>query len=128
MRVRPPDTRPVGRDTGGGAVRSRRIALQVAAGLAAAVTVAACGGSSSTSTGAGTKDKVVQEKSSAGNQLVVLADDQHLQTADNVVPVVQAKLDTPPLEQALNGVTKVMTTDDLVALNKQADVERKTPA
>jgi osmoprotectant transport system substrate-binding protein len=109
-------------------MRSGRTSLTLASLLVAGLTMTACGGSSSTSTGAGTKDSVKTDKSSAGDQLVVLADDQHLQTADNVVPVVLAKIDTPPLEQALNSVTKVLTTDDLVALNKQADVERKTPA
>ncbi|MCW2572640.1 MAG: Glycine betaine/choline-binding protein of an ABC-type transport system, partial [Frankiales bacterium] len=75
--------------------------------------------------GSGTLDKA---KSSAGNELVVLADDQHLQTVDNVVPVVNAKVDTPPLEQALNAVSKVLTTDDLLTMNKSADIDRKSPA
>lgn len=106
-------------------MRSRRYALSLVAG---AVLVAGCGGSSTTSTASGTLDAPSKAASSAGDELVVLTDDQHLQTVDNVVPVVSAKVDSPALEQALNGVTKVLTTDDLVGLNKSADVERKTPA
>ena len=105
-------------------MRSRRNPTHVLAVVAAALVVAGCG-SSGTSTGAGTLDK---EKSSAGDELVVLADDQHLQTVDNVIPVVNAKVDTPQLEQALNAVSKVLTTDDLLAMNKSADLERKSPA
>ena len=106
-------------------MRSRRNPTYVIATVAAAMLLAGCGGSSSTSTGAGTVD---QEKSSAGDELVVLADDQHLQTVDNVIPVVNAKVDSPQLEQALNAVSKVLTTDDLLAMNKAADIERKSPA
>ncbi|MDX6196913.1 MAG: osmoprotectant transport system substrate-binding protein [Actinomycetota bacterium] len=106
-------------------MRSRRNPMHLLAVVAAALVLAGCGGSSSTSTGAGTLDK---QKSSAGDELVVLADDQHLQTVDNVVPVVNAKVDTPQLEQALNAVSKVLTTDDLLAMNKSADIDRKSPA
>src|SRR5919107_3899838 len=106
-------------------MRSRRTPMHVLTALCVALVVAGCGGSSATSLGAGTLDK---EKSSAGDELVVLTDDQHLQTVDNVIPVVNAKVDTPQLEQALNAVSKVLTTDDLLAMNKAADIERKTPA
>jgi osmoprotectant transport system substrate-binding protein len=106
-------------------MRSRRNPIFAIIALAAAVVLAGCGGSSSTSTGAGTLDK---PKSSAGNELVALADDLHLQTVDNVVPVVNAKVDSPQLEQALNAVSKVLTTDDLLTMNKSADIDRKSPA
>lgn len=106
-------------------MRSRRNPMHVAALAAAALVLTACG--SGDSTADGTKDSPSKAASSAGNELVVLTDDQHLQTVDNIVPVVQAKIDTPALETALNGVTKQLTTDELVGLNKQADVERKTP-
>lgn len=106
-------------------MRTRRTALSL---VVAGLVLAGCGGSSSTSTGAGTVDTPTKAASSAGDELVVLTDDQHLQTVDNIVPVVSAKVDSPALEQALNGVTKVLTTADLVGLNKSADVERKTPA
>ena len=109
-------------------MRSRHNPMHVATLAALALALAGCGGSSSTSTGNGTADKPTHATSSAGNELVVLADDQHLQTVDNIIPVVQDKISSPALEQALNAVTKALTTDDLVGLNEQADVERKTPA
>jgi osmoprotectant transport system substrate-binding protein len=96
--------------------------MHLAVAAATALVLTACGGGDSTAEG--TAD---QPASSAGNELVVLADDLHLQTVDNIVPVVQAKVATPALETALNGVTKQLTTSDLVGLNKQADLERKTP-
>jgi osmoprotectant transport system substrate-binding protein len=94
--------------------------------LALSATVAACGGSSDSD------DSVTSGSSpagsSAGNELVVLADDLHLQTVDNIIPAINAKVSSPQLEEALNKTLQGMTTADLVALNKQADVERKTPA
>jgi osmoprotectant transport system substrate-binding protein len=106
-------------------MRSRCKPMHLTVAVAAALVLAGCGGSSTQSTGSGTVDT---PKSSAGDELVVLADDQHLQTVDNVVPVVNAKVDTPPLEQALNAVSKVLTTDDLLTMNKSADIDRKSPA
>ena len=94
--------------------------------LALTATLTACGGSSDGD------DSVTSGSSpagsSAGNELVVLADDLHLQTVDNVIPAINAKVSTPQLEEALNKTLQGLTTADLVGLNRQADVERKTPA
>ncbi|MCW2500145.1 MAG: glycine/betaine transporter substrate-binding protein [Frankiales bacterium] len=65
--------------------------------------------------------------SSAGDVLVVLPDDLHLQTVDNVTPVVRTAKLTPAVQQALDKVSAALTTDELVALNKQVDVDRKSP-
>lgn len=67
---------------------------------------------------------------STGNpdDLVVLEDDQQLQTVDNVVPVVQTEAATEPLRAALDAVSAALTTEDLIALNRRADVERESPA
>ncbi len=59
--------------------------------------------------------------------LKVLTDDKHLQTVDNVVPVVNTKWNKPDVQQALDGVMKQLTTAELVALNKQVDVEHQDP-
>jgi osmoprotectant transport system substrate-binding protein len=107
---------------------ARRIAVPVIAAVAAAIVVAGCGGSSSGSTGSGASGNPGGNASSAGDQLVVLTDDQHLQTVDNVVPVVNLKVDSSALEQALNNVSKVLTTDELLVMNKSADIDRKSPA
>ena len=91
-----------------------RTGLLLAATAAAALALTACGGSSASTSSGTLSNPTKAAASSAGDELVVLADDLHLQTVDNVVPVVNAKVDSPALEQALNNVSKVLTTGDLV--------------
>ncbi|MER5201945.1 ABC transporter substrate-binding protein [Streptomyces sp. NPDC002825] len=60
--------------------------------------------------------------------LVFLTDDKHLQNADNVVPVVNAKdAGSPEIAAALDKITKVLTTADLAELNRKVDAERAKP-
>src|SRR5918998_262731 len=79
-----------------------RMALSAAAFVAAAGFLAGCGeeGSSGTegpaTAGSGGCAPV------AGEELVALEDDKKLQTADNVVPAVNAKVSTPQLLAALD--------------------------
>ena len=102
----------------------RRTSLRAArAGSLLALTLAGCGGDDGGDTGT----QEAGSASSAGDELVVLEDDQGLQTVDNIVPVVATDRVTPPLEEALNKVSEALTTDELIALNRQADLERKTP-
>ncbi len=89
--------------------------------LALALALAGCGGSDSTSGG----DEELA--SSAGDELVVLTDDKALQTVDNIVPVVNTKALTPALRTALERVSEALTTDELIGLNRQVDVDRQTP-
>lgn len=61
--------------------------------------------------------------------LVLLADDKHLQNADNVLPVVNAAhAGAPAVAAALGRLTAVLTTADLTALDRQVDAERRKPA
>ncbi|MGK5629636.1 ABC transporter substrate-binding protein [Streptomyces sp. URMC 123] len=61
--------------------------------------------------------------------LVLLEDDKKLQNADNLLPVVNAeKAGAPEIEAALDRLTKALTTDDLIALNRKVDAERQKPA
>lgn len=60
--------------------------------------------------------------------LVVLTDDQHLQNADNLVPIVNTKALKPDMRTALDKLSATLTTADLAALNKQVDIDRMTPA
>ncbi|MFF4100195.1 ABC transporter substrate-binding protein [Streptomyces sp. NPDC001903] len=61
--------------------------------------------------------------------LVLLEDDKKLQNADNVLPVVNAKdAGSPEIAAALDKLTKVLTTADLVELNKRVDAQREKPA
>ncbi|MGI9033254.1 MAG: ABC transporter substrate-binding protein [Acidimicrobiales bacterium] len=58
---------------------------------------------------------------------VVLEDDKHLQNADNVVPVIRTKAATDEARKVLNKVSAALTTTDLAALNKRADVDKEDP-
>ncbi|WP_329133072.1 ABC transporter substrate-binding protein [Streptomyces sp. NBC_01476] len=61
--------------------------------------------------------------------LVLLTDDKHLQNADNLLPVVNAKdAGDPAVADALNKLTAVLTTADLTSLNEKVDGERQKPA
>jgi osmoprotectant transport system substrate-binding protein len=62
----------------------------------------------------------------AGDQLVALEDDKKLQTVDNIIPAVNAKVATQPLLDALNKVSAALDTAKLVDLNKQTDIDHKT--
>ncbi|MDJ1131969.1 ABC transporter substrate-binding protein [Streptomyces iconiensis] len=60
--------------------------------------------------------------------LVLLKDDKHLQNADNVLPVVNAKsAGGKKIEKALERLTQVLTTKDLTALNRKVDRDREKP-
>jgi osmoprotectant transport system substrate-binding protein len=61
---------------------------------------------------------------------VLLADDRHLQPADNVTPVVQAPvLDRfgPELADTLNAVSALLTTEELQAMNAQLEIGGDAP-
>ncbi|OKK02828.1 amino acid ABC transporter substrate-binding protein [Streptomyces sp. CB03234] len=61
--------------------------------------------------------------------LVLLEDDKKLQNADNVLPVVNAKdAGSAEIAAALNKITKALTTEDLVELNRKVDADRAKPA
>lgn len=62
-----------------------------------------------------------------GDELVVLDDDQKLQTVDNIIPAINAKAiegdDT--LVPLLDTVSAALDTDTLIGLNKAVDVDRR---
>ncbi|MCZ2858291.1 glycine betaine ABC transporter substrate-binding protein [Blastococcus sp. VKM Ac-2987] len=103
--------------------------------MAAALT-AACGESGSSGTGgaadgsaAGGDAQASGEACApvAGDQLVVLEDDQQLQNADNIIPAVNAAAAeaNPALLETLNSISAVLTTDDLIEMNAAVDVQRQ---
>ncbi|TLQ44480.1 ABC transporter substrate-binding protein [Streptomyces marianii] len=60
--------------------------------------------------------------------LVLLEDDKKLQNADNVLPVVNAKdAGSQEIADALGKLTRALTTEDLVELNRKVDAERAKP-
>jgi osmoprotectant transport system substrate-binding protein len=95
---------------------------------------AACGESGSSGTGGGDSSNSGSANASgqdcspvAGDKLVVLEDDKHLQNADNVIPAVNAKTaqSQEAVLPALNAVSAALTTEDLVDMNAAVDVDRK---
>ncbi|NJP68206.1 ABC transporter substrate-binding protein [Streptomyces spiramenti] len=57
--------------------------------------------------------------------LVLLEDDQNLQQADNILPVLNTETaENQEVVDILNELTSTLTTDDLVELNRQVDAER----
>ena len=112
-------------------MNARRSTLPAAAaGLL--LLLAACGDPGS---GGGTADPTSGGSSGAavcepvaGDQLVVLEDDQGLQNADNVIPAVNAEAAAadPALIPLLNSVSEALDTDKLIQLNKSVDIDRQT--
>jgi osmoprotectant transport system substrate-binding protein len=71
----------------------------------------------------GTTDGTLEESG-----LILLEDDQNLQLADNLVPVVNAETaGDQAIADALNQLAAVLTTEDLAALNAAVDAERQLP-
>ncbi len=116
-------------------VRSSRSLVIV--GVLAALALSACGDSGSS----GTQPSPAASSSGAagssgpaacaavpGSDLVVLDDDKNLQTVDNVIPAINAKVATPALIAALDKASAALTQDKLNAMNKATDVDRKSPA
>jgi osmoprotectant transport system substrate-binding protein len=109
-----------------------RVRTRILAPLAVAVALtAACGESGSSGTGGGDETAAASGEACApvaGDQLVVLQDDKHLQNADNIIPVANARTaeSQPALLPALNAVSAALTTDELIQLNAAVDVERQS--
>jgi osmoprotectant transport system substrate-binding protein len=59
---------------------------------------------------------------------VVLTDDKQLEAADNIVPVVRTAVATDGVTQLLDAVSAKLTTDQMLALNKQVDIDHKDVA
>jgi osmoprotectant transport system substrate-binding protein len=63
----------------------------------------------------------------ASGKYVQLADDKHLQNADAVTPIVRTKTVNSDADAVLNDVSSKLNTDDLIAMNKKADVDKQDP-
>jgi len=87
-----------------------------------------------------TYDSVLKDESQLGETsttdgtldsqgLVLLADDQHIQPAQNLVPMVSSSFlaDHPDVADPLNQLMAQLTTDDLTQLNAQVSVDRQKP-
>jgi osmoprotectant transport system substrate-binding protein len=63
----------------------------------------------------------------ASDALVLLSDDKHLQSSDNIIAVANKAAATPALLAATDKVGASLDQTKLLALNKAVDVDRKTP-
>jgi osmoprotectant transport system substrate-binding protein len=111
-------------------MRARSLALGAAL-LTLSVTLVACGDKGSSGGGGGSTSAGGSGsggcKSATGNDLVVLTDDKHLQTVDNVIPAISAKAPSRgALIAALNKVSGSLTTQKLITMNKAVDINRET--
>jgi osmoprotectant transport system substrate-binding protein len=105
-------------------MRSRFLAISVVViGLSASLVGCGEAGSSSDSGSASGNKGCAPVQ---GDELVVLEDSKKLQTADNVIPAINAKAASPQLIAALDKVADELDTETLIGLNRQVDVERKT--
>ena len=61
--------------------------------------------------------------------LVILEDDKGLQVSQNLVPVVSQQVleENPEVEDTLNELSDVLTTEDLAAMNAAVDLDRQKP-
>jgi len=108
-------------------MRARAVRTVSAVGILVLGVLAGCGDAGSSGT---TEPEAAGEGGCsplAGEQLVVLEDDQNLQNSDNVIPAVNADVATPELLAALNTVSAALDTPTLIDLNGAVDLERNTP-
>ena len=64
------------------------------------------------------------------SRLLLLADDRGLQPAENVVPVIRSTVlerHGDALSAAVNAVSGMLTTEELVGLNRRVDIDGQTP-
>jgi osmoprotectant transport system substrate-binding protein len=61
------------------------------------------------------------------NGFVELADDKHLQNADDVVPIIRTNKVNNEIRDLWNSISAKLTTDQLVSLNKKVDVDKQDP-
>lgn len=107
-------------------------ALGAAAAVASLALLTACGTPGSAGGGGGGSNSTAGSTLSAceavpGDELVVLEDDQKLQTVDNVIPAVNEKAlaGDETLLPILNTVSAALDTNILIELNKAVDIERR---
>lgn len=109
-------------------MRSRRAVVSLA-GLAMVVGLAtACGEEGQSGTEAPQEASGEGCAPVAGDQLVVLEDDQGLQLAENIVAAVNEAAATPELIAALDAVAAALDTPKLIGLNRAVNIDRQTSA
>lgn len=59
---------------------------------------------------------------------VVLQDDKHLEASDNIVPVIRSDKNNATTQKVLDAISKALTTEEMLTLNKQVDIGQEDPA
>lgn len=94
------------------------------------VGLAACGNSGSSGGGGGGGGGTDASGDAcapvSGDSVVLLEDDLGLQQVDNIIPAVNTAASSEPLLTALNAVSASLTTEDLINLNAQVDLQFQT--
>ena len=62
------------------------------------------------------------------NGWVLLEDDQALQNAENITPVVRSEVLNDEIEELLNGVSETLTTENITELNGRVEIDGEDPA
>ena len=62
------------------------------------------------------------------NDWIVLEDTKNLFLAENVLPLIKSDAVTPEVEEALNGVSEALTTDNLTEALAKVQVDKQDPA
>lgn len=63
----------------------------------------------------------------AANDWVVLEDDQNLQTAENITPVVSNRVLDDEIAELLNAVSAELTTENITELNGRVEIDKEDP-
>jgi osmoprotectant transport system substrate-binding protein len=102
--------------------------LLLAGTLVAAIGLTACGKAGSSGTSAPPTNTAAGAGCApiAGSTLVLLTDDKHLQSSDNIVAVANKSV-SPAAITAADKVAAALDQPKLLALNKATDIDRKTP-
>jgi len=71
-----------------------------------------------------------QSESLAEQDLVVLEDDKQIQPVQNLIPAVNSDFleDNPDVEETLNALAEVLTSEDIAGLDAEVDIDRADPA
>jgi osmoprotectant transport system substrate-binding protein len=109
--------------------RSRKVSVVLLAGITVAgFALTACGKAGSSGTSAPPTANAAGAGCApiAGDTLVLLTDDKHLQNSDNIVAVANKSV-SPAAITAADKVAAALDQPKLLALNKATDIDRKTP-
>lgn len=63
----------------------------------------------------------------AENNFVSLEDPEYMSLAENVIPLIRSDRNDPKVVDALNAVSAKLTTEDLIRMNREIEVDKKDP-